>query len=54
LQNLIETYRGAGLHLSTRLYEGARHETLHEINRAEVMNDIAAWFKSNLALRASG
>jgi len=54
LQNLIETYRAAGLKLTTRLYEGARHETLHETNRSEVMSDIAAWFGSNLALRASG
>jgi len=54
LQNLVETYRAAGLNVTARLYEGARHEMLHEINRAEVMRDITAWLDSNLALRTRG
>ena len=54
LQSLIDAYRAAGLKVTTRLYEGGRHEMLHEINRAEVMSDISAWIDSNLSLRASG
>jgi len=54
LQNLIDTYRAARLKVTTHLYEGGRHEMLHETNRAEVMSDIAAWLDSNLAIRASG
>lgn len=54
LQSLIDTYRAAGLNVTTRLYEGGRHEMLHETNRAQVMSDIATWLNSNLALRASG
>jgi len=54
LQNLIETYRAAALNVTTRLYEGGRHEMLHETNRAEVASDIAAWFDATLAFRASG
>ena len=54
LQNLIDTYRTAGLKVTTHLYEGGRHEMLHETNRAEVIRDIATWLDSNLALRTSG
>ena len=29
--------------VTLKLYEGAKHELLNEINRAEVMNDVLAW-----------
>lgn len=31
--------------VSIKLYEGARHELINEINRTEVYNDILAWLK---------
>ena len=44
VEALAEAYRAAGLRdVTTRLYEGARHETLNETNRVEVMDDLAAW-----------
>ena len=41
---LIDRYRAAGIHdITTRIYLGARHEILNEINRLEVLDDIANW-----------
>ncbi|HUN94030.1 MAG TPA: alpha/beta hydrolase [Burkholderiaceae bacterium] len=54
LASLIATYRQAGLKVATRLYEGGRHEMLHETNRADVLRDILAWIDESLAVRATG
>jgi alpha-beta hydrolase superfamily lysophospholipase len=41
---LAERYRSAGLDdVETRIYAGARHQVLHETNRAEVTADFIAW-----------
>jgi alpha-beta hydrolase superfamily lysophospholipase len=46
LSELIGAYKGAGLgRLSVKFYPDARHETLNETNRLEVMNDLAAWLE---------
>ncbi len=34
--------------VTTRLYEGARHEILNETNKAEVYSDVADWLDSRL------
>jgi alpha-beta hydrolase superfamily lysophospholipase len=44
LQGLIADLRGAGFtKLTTRIYPGARHETLNENNRDEVTRDLVDW-----------
>ena len=44
IQGLIEDLRAAGFtRLTTRIYPGARHETLNETNRDEVTRDLIAW-----------
>jgi alpha-beta hydrolase superfamily lysophospholipase len=44
VKRLIRTYRRAGLEcVSALFYEGARHELLHETNRAEVIRDLLGW-----------
>lgn len=43
LEPLIERYRMAGLSPEVRLYAGARHEVLNEINRAQVVTDLFNW-----------
>ncbi len=37
---LYEIYRGLGLDVSCKLYEGARHKILSEINKDEVLEDM--------------
>ncbi len=45
---LADRYKRNGIKdVTTRFYEGARHETLHETNRGEVMNDILAWLNAH-------
>jgi alpha-beta hydrolase superfamily lysophospholipase len=44
IQGLIADLKAAGFtKLTTRLYPGARHETLNETNRDEVTRDLIAW-----------
>ena len=44
IQGLIADMKAAGFtKLATRLYAGARHETLNETNRDEVTRDLIAW-----------
>jgi alpha-beta hydrolase superfamily lysophospholipase len=44
IQGLIDALKGAGFtRLATRIYPGARHETLNETNRDEVTHDLIAW-----------
>ncbi|MGA8446690.1 MAG: alpha/beta hydrolase [Roseiarcus sp.] len=45
IQGLIDALKSAGFtRLTTRIYQGARHETLNETNREEVTRDLIAWF----------
>jgi len=39
----VDRYISAGASVSTRLYLGARHEVLNELNRAEVVEDLVRW-----------
>ena len=44
IQGLIQDLKAAGFsRLTTRIYPGARHETLNETNRDEVTGDLIAW-----------
>ena len=44
IKGLIADLKAAGFtRLTTRIYPGARHETLNETNRDEVMRDLIAW-----------
>ena len=44
IKGLIQDLKAAGFtQLTTRLYPGARHETLNETNRDEVTRDLIAW-----------
>ncbi len=44
IQGLIDALKAAGFsRLTTRIYPGARHETLNETNRDEVLRDLIAW-----------
>ncbi len=44
IRGLIGALNGAGFtRLTTRIYPGARHETLNETNRDEVTRDLIAW-----------
>ncbi|HRY04536.1 MAG TPA: alpha/beta hydrolase, partial [Beijerinckiaceae bacterium] len=50
LQALADAYRAAGLtHVDMRLYPGARHETLNETNRDEVVSDLVRWSETAIA-----
>jgi alpha-beta hydrolase superfamily lysophospholipase len=46
---LGQRYRAAGLvDVTVRLYDGARHEILNELNRDEVTSDVVAWLDAHL------
>jgi alpha-beta hydrolase superfamily lysophospholipase len=46
---LGQRYRDAGLvDVTVKLYDGARHELLNEINRDEVTTDVLAWLDAHL------
>ncbi|MBA2353111.1 MAG: alpha/beta hydrolase, partial [Acidobacteria bacterium] len=46
LQRLLTSLQAASLtRVSMRLYPGARHELLNEINRDEVMADLIGWLE---------
>lgn len=48
---LASLYRAAGLKdVTLRLYPGARHEVLNEINRQEVIEDLVGWGAARLGL----
>ncbi len=40
---LVARYEAAGLDLTTRYYEGGRHEMFNETNRDEVVADLVRW-----------
>jgi len=45
---LVDAYRKLGIvDLEFALYQGARHETLNEINREEVMDNLLSWLKKH-------
>lgn len=50
---LIERYRAAGLSPHVRLYPGARHEVLNELNRDEVVAGLLDWCERAIAARQS-
>jgi len=43
LEKLVVRYRAAGVEVTTRYYEGGRHEMFNETNRDEVVADLIAW-----------
>ena len=47
VKNLYEMYKGLGFNVDMKLYEGARHEILNEINKEEVYNDALAFFEAH-------
>jgi len=50
IAGLIAMLRSAGFsHLTTRIYPGARHETLNETNRDEVTRDFLTWLDGAVA-----
>jgi alpha-beta hydrolase superfamily lysophospholipase len=50
IKGLIEALKGAGMtNVTARIYPGARHETLNETNRDEVMRDLIAWLGGAVA-----
>jgi alpha-beta hydrolase superfamily lysophospholipase len=50
---LVDRFRAAGLSdVTVRVYDGARHEILNEINRAQVIDDLLQWLQGVSALPA--
>ncbi len=47
VKNLYEMYKSLGFNVEMKLYEGARHEILNEINKEEVYNDALKFFEAN-------
>jgi alpha-beta hydrolase superfamily lysophospholipase len=43
--------QAGGQHVSIKLYEGARHELVNELNRDEVMADIIQWMDGRISSR---
>ncbi|MFZ3109548.1 MAG: alpha/beta hydrolase [Rectinemataceae bacterium] len=49
-EKLARNFRDLGLvDFESKCYEGGRHESLNELNRAEVISDIGDWFLRHLA-----
>lgn len=45
---LLERYQSVGMRdISAHVYQGARHETLNELNRAEVVKNLVNWINAN-------
>lgn len=50
VMKLVDAYRAGGLRaVDVKLYEGGRHEMLHEKNAADVIRDLLAWLERALA-----
>jgi alpha-beta hydrolase superfamily lysophospholipase len=46
---LVERYKKLGIKdIESKIYEGARHETLNEINKEEVKSDLISWLNRHL------
>jgi alpha-beta hydrolase superfamily lysophospholipase len=52
VRRLVELYRDAGLNVTERIYEGARHEIFNETNRDEVTRDLIAWLDEVVSRRS--
>ncbi len=49
VKDVFEMYKNAGItDISMKLYEDARHETLNEINKDEVYNDVLTWLNKHI------
>jgi alpha-beta hydrolase superfamily lysophospholipase len=49
VKKLYEWYKSIGMEdVLLKLYEGARHEIINEINRQEVYGDIASWIEKRI------
>lgn len=49
VERLIRTYKNCGIKdLTSKAYEGARHELLNETNRGEVIKDVIEWLNARL------
>jgi Lysophospholipase len=48
LHPLLDRYRAAGLEVTSRIYDGGRHEMFNETNRDEVVADLVAWLDERL------
>ena len=52
VKRAFEAFCDAGMkHVHIKLYPGARHELLNEMNKEDVMNDIAFWLEKHLQRR---
>jgi alpha-beta hydrolase superfamily lysophospholipase len=52
VKRLGEAYRQAGLKdVTVRLYPDGRHEMLNELNRQQVMDDLASWLDGHVKVR---
>lgn len=53
VRQLLASYQRAGLgEVTSRFYEGARHELLNETNRDEVTRELVAWLEKKLFPKA--
>jgi alpha-beta hydrolase superfamily lysophospholipase len=49
VNQVYNTLKDAGIgDVTLKFYEDARHETLNEINREEVFNDVIAWLNKHV------
>ncbi len=47
---LVQSFKTLGIvDFESRCYEGARHETINELNKDEVISDIEDWFSRHIA-----
>jgi alpha-beta hydrolase superfamily lysophospholipase len=53
LDKLVARYRQAEVDVTSRYYEGGRHEMFNETNRVEVIDDLIAWLNQLPGLAAS-
>jgi len=54
VRQLLGAYARAGLtRVTSKLYEGARHEALNETNRDEITTDLIAWLKKTVLSKAA-
>ncbi len=50
VQKVFDQYKKAGIaDLSLKFYKECRHETLNEVNRDEVFNDVIEWIEKHIA-----
>ena len=55
VKRAFETFCSAGMqHVHIKLYPGARHELLNELNKEEVMDDIMRWINGKLQDKEQG